>query len=300
MSTSQAMLSASTTSRSLAQTMRRHPLFFFFFIAYAFSWIVSIPYVLSVWGNWSGDFTLIFVIKSFGPAVAAFSMIYLLEGKPGVILLRERVRQRRVGWLWYLFVLAGIPALLMLAIVVQPGSLTDFQGITPRLLVVYPIYFFVCIFGGGPLGEEPGWRGFALPRLQPRYGPLWGTLLLGVLWCFWHLPDFVTPAQGGGPGVDLTTVVTNLIVFLLLVVALAVIFTWVFNHTAGSVYLAILLHASVNTPQLVLVPLFPAVTVTMLNIAGLIGFGIPAVLIVILTRGRLGYQPDRTEIQPIG
>jgi uncharacterized protein len=55
---------------------------------------------------------------------------------------------------------------------------------------------------GGPLGEEPGWRGFVLPRLQPRFGPLGGTLLLGFLWGCWHLPEFLTPIEHGGPGTD--------------------------------------------------------------------------------------------------
>ena len=299
MDTSHASRQSTSASRSLPQMMRQHPLFFFFLIAYAFSWIVSIPYMLSVWGNWQGDFTVIFVIKSFGPALAAFVMTYLIEGKAGVQRLRQSIRQRRAGWRWYLFILVGIPALLMLGIIIQPGALADFQGLSPRLLVLYPIYFFVVIFGGGPLGEEPGWRGFALPRLQPRYGPLWGTLLLGVGWCFWHLPDFLTPAQGGGPGTSLATILTNFSMFFVVVIALAIIFTWVFNHTAGSVFIAIVLHASVNTPQLVLVSLFPAVGYTSLLLAGLIGFGVPALLIVIVTRGRLGYaQSQATALGP--
>ena len=78
-----------------------------------------------------------------------------------------------------------------------------------------------------------------------------------------------------------------------MVVALAIIFTWVFNHTRGSVFIATLLHASIDTPQLVWIPLFLAVGMTSLNLAALIGFGVPALLIVILTRGRLGYQPSQ-------
>ena len=65
----------------------------------------------------------------------------------------------------------------------------------------------------------------------------------------------------------------------------------VFNHTQGSIFIATLLHASIDTPQLVWIPLFLAVGETSINLAGLIAFGVPALLIVILTRGRLGYQP---------
>ena len=223
-----------------------------------------------------------------------------MTGQPACFACGKVFDSDASGWQWYLFTLVGIPALLLLGIIVQPGSLAGFQGLTPQLLVSYAAYFVAVAFGGGPLGEEPGWRGFALPRLQTRYGSLRGTLLLSVGWCFWHLPDFLTPAQGGGPGVGVVTILTNLALFLLLVIALAIIFTWVFNHTGGSVFIAIVLHASVNTPQLALVPLFPAVDVTDLNLAALIGFGVMALLIVVLTRGRLGYEPDQTAASESG
>jgi membrane protease YdiL (CAAX protease family) len=272
-----------------------HPLFSFFFIAYTFSWITFVPYVLSQWGILpkATSYTLFHVVHTYGPAVAAIIMIRMTEGKAGLIRLRSRIRQWRAGWHWYLFVLVGIPALVVLGIIVQPGALASFQGVTPTLLVSYPLTFLVIIFGGGPLGEEPGWRGFALPRMQPRYGPLRGSLILGIFWCFWHLADFLTPTQGGGPGTGLAAFFTNLPIFLLMVLALTIIFTWVFNHTAGSVFIAILLHASVNTPELVLLPLFPAVDHTGILVAYLIAFGVTALLIVILTRGRLGYEPSQ-------
>ena len=152
-------------------------------------------------------------------------------------------------------------------------------------------------FGGGPLGEEPGWRGFALPRLQSRYGALWGSLLLGLLWGGWHLPDFLTAAQGGGPGTGLAAFLVNFPTFMLLVLSLAILLTWIYNHTGGSIFISTLAHASVNTPQVALVPLFLAVGLTSLNLAALVGFGVPALLIVILSRGRLGYQPE--EAQPL-
>lgn len=77
----------------LHQVMRQHPLFFFFLIAYAFSWIAVIPYVLAQWGILHGDFRLIFVIKSFGPFVAAFLMTGITEGREGVLHLRHRLLQ---------------------------------------------------------------------------------------------------------------------------------------------------------------------------------------------------------------
>ncbi len=211
-----------------------------------------------------------------------------------MLRLLHRYIQWRAGWQWYLFILLGIPALLVLAIMVLPGALASFHGLPPLFLVIYPVSFVVTLILGGPLGEEPGWRGFALPRMQPRYGPLGGTLLLGVLWACWHLPQFLTPAQGGGPGTSFATFFTNFPMFVLLVIAMAIIFTWVFNHTAGSLFIAILLHASVDTSQS-LASFFPAPIVTSTDLYALLGFGVPALLIVLLPRGRLGYQPGQEQ-----
>jgi membrane protease YdiL (CAAX protease family) len=223
-------------------------------------------------------------------------MTAIIAGKTGLHELRQRIRQRRMPWQWYLFILLVIPGLVMLGVILQPGALANFKGLTPALLVTYPLYYVIVFFGGGPLGEEPGWRGFALPRMQPRYGPLWGTLLLGVLWSCWHLPDFLTASKGGGQGTGLVTFLTNFPIFTLGVMSLAVIMTWIYNHTRGSVFTAILAHASVNNPELVLIPLFPAMSMIALHLALLIGFGVPALLIIVLTRGQLGYQPDQKQL----
>jgi len=293
MNTSSASSHTTSSSGDLRQTIRRHPLFFYFLLAYAISWVLLIPYVLSEWGVLSGNYNLLYVLHTFGPAASAILVTAVIEGKAGLQRLRERIRQRRASWLWYAFILLGIPALVMLGIVVQPGALDSFQGLTARVLVSYPIYYIIVFFGGGPLGEEIGWRGFALPRMQPRYGPLWGTLLLGVLWSFWHLVDFLTASKGGGPSASLVTYLVNFPVFFLMVVSLAVVFTWIFNRTGGSIFTALLAHTSFNTPELTFIPLFLSVNMVELHRAGLIVFGPLAILIVILTRGRLGYQGDQ-------
>ena len=147
-------------------------------------------------------------------------------------------------------------------------------------------------FGGGGLNEEVGWRGYAWPIMQPRYGPLLGTLFLGVVHCFWHLEEFLTPAQGGGPGTGWTPFVVDLPIFLLLVLSFTVIMTWIFNHTRGSLFAAISAHASVDTPQAALLSLFPAVGATSMILGSTLSLGVVALLILILTRGRLGYRPS--------
>lgn len=289
-----------STPRSLAQIMREHPLISFFFLSYAFSWIITLPYVLSIWGILPGNYTLALYIKQWvGPALAGIIMTRVTGGKAGLLRLRHSIRQWRAGWQWYLFILLGVPGLILLGVAIQPGALANFQGLPPQFLVNYLVYFVIVFFGVG-LPEEIGWRGFALPRMQPRYGPLLGTLLLGGLWAFWHLLFFLMPDHGGGPGTDPIASLKNFSIFFLMVLAVSIVFTWVFNHTRGSVFMASLLHTAIDVPQLTWLPLFLEVGTsnstageTGLNLALLITFGALALLIILLTRGRLGYRPGQ-------
>jgi uncharacterized protein len=282
--------SQETSSSNFNRWLERNQILAYFVLAYAISWILSVPFILKEWGVLQGDYRLFFIVKSFGPYLSALILTSRLTGKEGMAQFRAKIRLVRVGWSWYFLTFLVIPALVITGILVQPGTLAGFKGMQAAVAIQYLIYFVVVAFGGGPLGEEPGWRGFALPRLQQKFGPLVGTLILAVGWTCWHLPDFLTSAQGGGPGTGISAFLTNFPIFLVLVTAIAIILTWVYNRTGGSVFMTILAHASINTPQVVLVPLFPAVETTRLNLAALIGLGAAAVLILLLTRGRLGYQ----------
>ncbi|HUX21664.1 MAG TPA: CPBP family intramembrane glutamic endopeptidase [Spirochaetia bacterium] len=282
------------SSGKLNELMRKHPLFSYFFMSYLFSWIMTIPCVLSDWGFLpkGGLFALFFFLKAFaGPTVAAYIMSRVMAGQAGWREIVRRIRLLRVRWGWYLFVLLAVPVVLLAGILVLPGAPASFQGLSGRFLVSYPILFVLIFFGGGPLAEEIGWRGFALPRLQSRYGSLPGTLLLGGVWAFWHLPDFLTTAQRGGPGSGLSLLYINLPIFVVMVVAMAVIFTWVFNNTGGSLFIAMLLHASINTFGNVQA-LFTAPIVTTTDLPILIAVCATALVIIAATRGRLGYRPE--------
>ena len=277
--------------------LARHPIVFFFIFAYAGTWLLEMPYVLSEDGSgllpfsspllrWTNPLTIF-----TGPFLAAFIMTGVTEGREGVGRLLRRFVLWRVGLGWYLFVLVGVPAILVLSVIVLPGVLGSFQGLAtlaPLPLLFLALYGF---FLSGPLGEEPGWRGFALPRLQALHGPLVGTLILGPLWALWHLPLFFTPWN------TLTTL--NVVGFVLVTTCLAIMYTWVFNNTKGSILIAILLHWSFDLSTVPLGSLFPA---PILDEYGLLvmlpGFGAVALLIIALTRGRLGYQHYQQEEEP--
>lgn len=225
-----------------------------------------------------------------GPTLAAFIMTGVIQGRVGIKRLLRRYVLWRVKFRWYLVVLLVIPASEVLGAIVLPGVLASYQSLTFSMVLAYPAAFAATFILGGPLGEEPGWRGFALPRLQAAHGPLAGSLILGVLWALWHLPLFWT-------GVWTPPTIPNIVMFILMITALTVVMTWVFNNAKGSLLITMLMHASFNTfANKIVAPLFPA---PILNEYGLlpvlVGFGAMALLVVASTRGRLGHQHYRQE-----
>jgi membrane protease YdiL (CAAX protease family) len=124
-------------------------------------------------------------------------MAYVTEGRAGLGRLLRRFVLWRVGLRWYLFVLVGIPAIMFTGAIVVPGALASFHPLDPLpTLFSYLPFFVVVMVFGGPLLEEPGWRGFALPRMQRLHGPLVGSLILGALWGLWHLAPVLLSVLG--------------------------------------------------------------------------------------------------------
>src|SRR5215203_3102248 len=183
---------------------------------------------------------------------------------------------------------------MVLSVIVLPGALASFQGLASLILPMPLLSLIVYVLFHGPLGEEPGWRGFALPRLQRLHGPLVASLILGPLWALWHLPLFWAPAWNFPP------TILNLVLFVISGTALTIVMTWVFNNTKGSLLIAILVHATFDTTFVLLNLLFPAPSVTDYGstVPVLIGYGAVALLVIALTRGRLGYQHYQQEEDP--
>lgn len=282
---------ATAPSNHLVQLMRQHPLLFYFVITFGLTW----AYELLVFGvlhfPFSSSWLWPLLLTLVGPTLAAFLMTAVTQGRAGILQLLRRYVLWRVGISWYLLVLLGVPALLLLIYLIQPGAYSAFRLPDFSFWPAYLIVYLLTLATGGPLGEEPGWRGFALPRLEQLSGPLVGTLLLGVLWGLWHLPLFLLVPGYNGAGTNFLGILIPFVAFTIMVIAYTVVFTWVFNNTRGSLLLAILLHASINTAPTMLLLLLPSMKGTLLlSLSLLLAWIVPAVLIIAVTRGRLSYR----------
>ena len=220
---------------SSPSTIRNHPVAVFFVIVFAYSWFVWIGgYALqgteigadAVSQLWS-------VPAAWGPLIVAALVLRVTEGN-----LRAWAAQAakwRVGLRWYLVAL-GLPVLLGVAsiVVLIPVGVT--VRFAPPQIGEYVFNFLLVLLLAGGL-EEFGWRGFALPRLQSTYSALGASLIIGVVWSTWHLPLYIlNEPQSYIP----------LILFFLQTVPEAILLTWLYNNTGGSVLLCMLFHTVGN------------------------------------------------------
>jgi len=197
--------------------------------------------------------TFLFYAGGFGPFVAALAMV-VLQRRPAIGWLRSLLRWR-VPPGWYVFAFAfpaGLVAVMSALYLTLGGSLDI--GLPPERLAAYvPVLLTATLIGGG--NEEPGWRGFGLPELQKRLGPISATLILGVVWAMWHLPLLALGGTSANETGSAQQTVLAIGILLVSVTVHAFWYTWLINRT-GSVLLCMILHGSYNAANglLVLVP----------------------------------------------
>ncbi|MEX0852172.1 MAG: CPBP family intramembrane glutamic endopeptidase [Bauldia sp.] len=233
----------------------------------------------------------------YGFVAAAIIMSGLVDGWAGIVGLLKRLLIWRVGWIWYAVALLGPAAFYLLGIgihVVLGGAIPDFgQPFIVRLVppsfnigLAAVAFFLYQVFVNG---EEFGWRGYALPRLQARQTALVASLIIGVVWAFWHVPKYLT---AGDPH-DLP-----FWFFAITMIANAILYTWVFNKTRGSLLLMLLLHAGVNT-GVVMLPIMPVVVGDTRPLVIAYGLQIVAAVAVVLFAGmNLGRTPEAQRTRP--
>ena len=292
-------LTAPPATRSMPKASFRdwigaHQIGAFFAFAYAFSWLLWLAPAFGLRGPLGA---VLVYVGVFGPAIAAATITRLIGGSLRA-WLRELVRFRARPR-WYAAII-GFPialvAVLTGAFVVTGGTI-EMSLFGERLAAYLPILLVWTLVG---VGEEPGWRGFALPRLQEILTPVRATLVLGALWALWHLP-ILAAADEPSHGLDAVPLVGVSVLFVIGIVGYAFFYTYLWNRTRN-VWLAILLHGSITAAigAFVLVPSDDQVggTYARLGVLTTVIVVLSAFALVLKTHGRLGLPEEQARQHP--
>jgi membrane protease YdiL (CAAX protease family) len=271
---------------NVSNPLKRYSLVSFFILAYGIAWIPM------GFGLATGKYFLQ-GLSFFAPAISALILTGAIEGLSGIRTLISRLFLWRANCKWYLIALLAPIVLELLAILTHTlvgdtkSSLhfTDWIRMLPAQLPGLAILFLFLVVTSS--GEELGWRGFALPGLQLRYGSVWASLILGLLWGLWHLPTFWIP---GSPqyGVPVPG-------YILATVGYTFVYTCIFNGTKGSVLLACLYHGASNLTLTYGNAIFPGIISNLY--LSLPALAIVVIVVIVLSgpRGLAGKQslPDK-------
>lgn len=218
-----------------------------FFMVSLLAWAIWIPQALHRFGliGWAPSLqSPLNALTVWAPGLAAMFVLFRESGSIGVKSLFRRLKLWRVGVMWYVIALCLEPLRWLVALGIDralgrgyelgPGLLQGVFGASAAFMIPVAVVFTL----PNALGEELGWRGFALPRLQEKRGALLATLGIGLFWGFWHIPAWI--AWG-----DAELSLLSLGLMVVSTIPAAAIFTWLFNRTGGSLWVPIVYHASI-------------------------------------------------------
>lgn len=230
----------------------KHQLITFFVISYLIMFGILFGFALLQPDQPLPSWSLVWFLAVFSPTFSALIVSSVIGGVNEVKRLLSGFTRWRVGWGWYFaaaFLLLGPFVIGLVYISLGNPAVWLKPGWTIPLLLTQALYQLL----SGPLSEEAGWRGFALPRLESKYNALASSLILGVIWTFWHLPLFFITGQ--------TQVGIPLPIYLFLVITITIYLTWLYNNTRGSLIITVLAHYCFNLTGLFItgaVSLMPA------------------------------------------
>jgi membrane protease YdiL (CAAX protease family) len=224
----------------------------FFVIVFAWSGIFWLPIALFSLTINDPFGALFSIISVFGPLASAFILTYFNQGKDGVRRLLKRGVDRRFGKKWLIPIFLLFPAIDGSAVFVATLTETitidmSWTSNLPSVIIGDLVMFILfCIWAAG---EEFGWRGYALDRLQGRFNAIISSILLGVIWWGWHIPAL------GFQSSTLGTQPINVWVFLVIILEFALLLTWIYNNTNRSILAVILFHAMFNMASYATIPI---------------------------------------------
>jgi uncharacterized protein len=219
--------------------VKRHPIITFFVLTYVITWAIESPLVFLTDSVTAIQGLVLVILASNVPSAVAIVLTAIVLGRGALRKLLGRLLIWRVSPFWYLVVFLGPVALTGGVVLLNAlmGGPALSLGMT---LVGATIFFAFSVVPGSGLGEEIGWRGYVLPRLQSRMSALSASLLIAPIWGLWHLPLWLTGDPVKTP--------TFYVAFFAAVFPMSVLLTWVYNSTGGSLLMVVILHATVNLP----------------------------------------------------
>jgi hypothetical protein len=261
----------------------------FFVLTYLISWLLWLPSVLRTNGypNLPEIVGLAGMFAVLGPTIAAFILVGRESGRAGMGRLIRRAFATGFSMRWWLPTLLLMPVIGLLTAAVLSLLGTELPEWTTPSLITALVTAITILFIGGGL-EEFGWRGYALDRMQNGKNAVVASLVLGFFWGLWHLPLFfmegTTQAEAAIPIWE----------FILQIMVLSVLFTWLYNNTGGSLLVAILFHTIGNTTGALLPPYFAT------EIGRWVYFGLLLItsIIIVLIWGHRSLNRDQTVPQP--
>ena len=221
----------------------------FFVLVFGWSWLFWIPTAYLGLSIKTPIAILGWSLGGLGPMLGGIVCTYFTKGKEGKHEYWLRIIDlTRITGRWYFVIFLTVPFLIILAIIIDiisggsGGTLAKVVGVflsQPITIIPFVLY----VFFGGPFVEELGWRGYILDRLQAKWNVLLSSLILGVLWALWHLPLFFirdTYQYNLGFGSQ------SFWLFMIEIIAEAVLISWIYNNTRRSTLAAILFHFMIN------------------------------------------------------
>lgn len=226
-------------------------------LTFALSWVCWLPIADQLGPNpFAGAplVLLLFMLGAYSPSLVGVILTAVYDGKAGLRALGKRTFAFRVGTSWLLIALLTGPVIYAASVALFIGFGGNVGVVNYGLLPWIPIVFVVPVVFG-PLAEEFGWRGFALPLLDHKRKPILASLVIGFIWALWHAPLFW--AETGTAISGYTIDAYSIALFFAAVIGSSFIYTWLFNGTAGSMFIAVLLHLSMNASGTITGMLFP-------------------------------------------
>ncbi len=254
--------------------VKKHHLITYFVLTYLITFSFGFGLIWFSPGSHLEPWSLVWFFEVFGPTFSAVIVSGIIGGKPKITKLLSGLLRWRINIKWYFaaafLFLAPLAITQIYRLLGNPveGTGADLTLGKAARIIIFTLF-------SGPVAEELGWRGFALPRLQEKHNALVSSLILGVIWTCWHIPlFFITGAS---------QMSIPFPIYLVMVVTVTIYLTWLYNNTQGSMIITIIAHFFYNLTCFLTGVLHPMPPMKFYMSAGPL-LGILVVLIVLVFR----------------